>query len=393
MAGCEIVGAVEIDEWAAETFSFNHPTAKVLNADIQALSDDQIRNAFVPLRPDVLLGGPPCQGFSVCVKNAGDPSDPRNSLFVEFLRVARLLHPQLVILENVPNIEKARTSGNEMVLDIIKRQLQELGYCVKHRVLEAVDYGIPQIRKRLFVVASKEIIDNPFPAPTHSLTTNINELGLFGPTGLPCPCPNLWDAISDLTPLRAGEGEEIQEYHSPPLTGYQAVLRQGSRRLFNHTAMRHSKRMVERFSAMSCGQSQSDVPRNLRPLKRNGDGVISDKTYDQNNRRMYPDKPCHTVPASFYANFVHPYQHRNFTPREGARIQSFPDRFVFKGKPTVVSHKLLAREGRSDEKHLCQYNQIGNAVPPLMAKALATHIQKLKIRNCTSNKEQDACSR
>jgi DNA (cytosine-5)-methyltransferase 1 len=91
---------------------------------------------------------------------------------------------------------------------------------------------------------------------------------------------------------------------------------------------------------------------------------------------MYPHKPCYTVPASFYANFVHPYQNRNFTAREGARIESFSDSYLFKGKPTVVSHKLLAREGRTDEKYLCQYNQIGNAVPPILAKKIGINILK-----------------
>jgi len=91
---------------------------------------------------------------------------------------------------------------------------------------------------------------------------------------------------------------------------------------------------------------------------------------------MHPNRPCHTIAASFYANFVHPFIHRNFTAREGARIQTFPDRIVFKGKPTVVSRKLLAREGRHDENYLCQYNQIGNAVPPMLAEAVAKNVMR-----------------
>jgi DNA (cytosine-5)-methyltransferase 1 len=236
--------------------------------------------------------------------------------------------------------------------------------------LEATDFGIPQIRKRLFVVASAHKLERPFPSVTHCIRGSTGDL--FG--GALERCPTLWEAISDLPALEAGGGSEVQDYTQAPKNDYQRQLREGSKKIWNHTAMRHSKRMIERFASMSCGQSVSDVPEHLRPLKRNGNGKISVTVYDQNNRRMHPDRPCHTIPASFYANFVHPNQHRNFTPREGARLQSFPDTFVFKGKPTVISHKLLAREGRNDEKHLCQYNQIGNAVPPLLAKAIAENL-------------------
>ena len=147
--------------------------------------------------------------------------------------------------------------------------------------------------------------------------------------------------------------------------------------LDNHLAMKHTKRLVERFSKMTWGQSVSDITEDrLKQRKRNGNGEVSDKPYDQNNRRMHPDKICHTITATFYGNFVHPYKNRNFTAREGARIQSFPDNYVFCGKPTVVSKKLLLKEGRDGEAYLCQYSQIGNAVPPLMAKCIAENIIK-----------------
>jgi DNA (cytosine-5)-methyltransferase 1 len=386
LAGCTVVGGIEIDSWASQTFAHNHKDALVVTRDIQLIGDDELRNLFARHRPNVLLGGPPCQGFSICRKNAGDPTDPKNSLFVEFLRVARVLHPDYVVMENVPNIENARTHSGESVIGIIKRELRTLGYHVAHSVLEATDFGIPQIRKRLFVIASVHQLEAPFPQPTHCVHGTVDDLF----NGSLERCPTLWEAISDLPTLEAGEGGEIQDYTQEPENDYQLALREGSKRLWNHSAMRHSQRMIERFSTMACGQSVSDVAEHLRPLKRNGNGEISGKVYDQNNRRMHPDRPCHTIPASFYANFVHPYQHRNFTPREGARLQSFPDCFVFKGKPTVVSHKLLAREGRTDEKHLCQYNQIGNAVPPYLAKAIADNLlSQTKIKVTT----QYACSR
>ena len=175
------------------------------------------------------------------------------------------------------------------------------------------------------------------------------------------------------------------EYEEPARNEYQAMLRAGSEKLYNHKAMCHGKRMVERFASMKWGHSVNDVPDHLKPRRRNSTEITT-VAYDQNNRRMFPHRPCHTIPASFYANFVHPYQHRNFTAREGARIQSFPDWYRFLGKPTVVSHRLLAREGRDEEKFLCQYNQIGNAVPPLLSRAVAINLaeQLAEVLECSS---------
>ena len=186
----------------------------------------------------------------------------------------------------------------------------------------------------------------------------------------------LWEAISDLPPLKAGEGEEEQLYTSPPMNEYQRWARDGSKALYNHVAMQHTRRVVERFKHISWGESGADVPEEHGPRQRGNSDKLSSKTYDQNNRRLHPHRPSHTIAASFYANFVHPFQHRNLTAREGARVQGFVDSYRFLGKKTVPSRKLLRREGREDEAHLCKYNQIGNAVPPLLGQRIAEHIRK-----------------
>ncbi|WP_099463878.1 DNA cytosine methyltransferase [Parabacteroides provencensis] len=366
----EIIGAIEIDKWAAETYKFNNPNVNVIVKDICLMTDDEIVNCFGSNKPDIILGGPPCQGFSIANRNAGDDKDPRNSLFEEFIRIGKLLNPEVMIMENVPNLIKAKTSNKELVINIIQKELEDLGYFVKWDILTATDYGVPQIRKRLIVIASKKKLGNWFPKPTHKVICT-EELAMEDNL---LPCPTLWDAISDLPDIEAREGDFEMDYTKNAQNEFQQTLRLGSTKVYNHTSMQHSKRMIERFESMSWGDSSSDVPEHLRPLKRNGNGEKSETTYDQNNRRMYPFKPCHTIAASFYANFVHPYKNRNFTPREGARIQTFPDTYVFKGKPTVVSQKLLQREERVDEKHLGQYNQIGNAVPPFLAKAIADNL-------------------
>ena len=316
------------------------------------------------------------------MKNAGDPKDPRNSLFNEFIRMAKIFTPEMMVMENVPNIIKAKTKSGEKVVDIIKKEFESLGYNVYYTILAASDYGVPQMRQRFVLIASKAELNTPFPAKQFyvedSATANqdSNQMSLFDyiDSGLK-KCPTLWEAISDLPDIEAREGAEEMMYSKEPENGYQQWCRTGSNMLHNHLAMKHTKRLVERFSQMSWGQSVSDITDDrLKQRKRNGNGEVSDNPYDQNNRRMHPNRICHTITATFYGNFVHPYKNRNFTAREGARIQSFPDTYVFLGKPTVVSKKLLLKEGRDGEAFLCQYSQIGNAVPPLMAKAIAENL-------------------
>lgn len=368
-AGFSVAAAVEMDNWACDTLRLNHQGTQVFERDIATMSDSELR-AIHP-SPDVLIGGPPCQGFSVSNNRAGDPKDPRNSLFRHFVRYAELCKPRVLLMENVPGLLKRKDANKRHVIEAIKEELHRIGYHPHVQVLHAYDYGVPQIRPRLFVMGLRAESENPFPEATHG-KDGTDELTLFERNRL--PHTTLWQAISDMPVINAREGTEEMEYSGEPQNSLQETLRAGAETLYNHKAMRHSQRLVARFASLSWGQSSADAPPELRARRRGNNKQLSGKDYDQNNRRMHPDKPCHTLPASFYANFVHPYQHRNFTPREGARIQSFPDWYRFCGKPTVVSRKLLTREGRDAEKHLCQYNQIGNAVPPVLSYRLAQKV-------------------
>lgn len=365
-AGCRIKTAIEIDAWACDTLRENHRGTEVVQRDLTQLTDAELKELCGG--SNVIVGGPPCQGFSVANMKAGDPKDPRNSLFREFMRAVDLAKPDVVIMENVPGLLKRKAQCNRAVIDIIASELAALGYDVTWEVLEAQSYGVPQLRPRLFIVGVTRG-KWAFPAATHGARTQ--QANLFSDKPDLIPYVSTWDAISDLPLVEARQGAEEVKHQLEALNDYQRLMRAGGNETFNHTAMKHSARLVERFSHIKWGQSGADAPDEHRQRKRGDYSTVSGKAYSQNNRRMHPDRPCHTIPASFYANFIHPFRHRNFTPREGARLQSFPDWYRFKGKPTVVSTRLLSREERTDELHLCQYNQIGNAVPPLLAFNLA----------------------
>ncbi|HEX7069514.1 MAG TPA: DNA cytosine methyltransferase [Rhodothermales bacterium] len=181
--------------------------------------------------------------------------------------------------------------------------------------------------------------------------------------------------MDDLPYAAAPDDERPVAYDRDPSNTYQQQMRDGSGEVWNHQAMRHTARLIERFRHIAPGQSGADAPASLQARGRLYPGVVR-KVFDQNNRRLRADRPSHTVAATFYANLLHPTYHRNLTPREGARLQSFPDRYVFMGRKTTPSRKLLEREGRLHDLHLTQYNQIGNAVPPLLAQAVAGAIAR-----------------
>lgn len=367
LAGHSVVASVEVDRWACETLRANATGGHgIYEVDIRSLEAKRFARGLGPI--DVVIGGPPCQGFSIAGPRRKDPNDPRNTLFREFSRLARAIDPPVLIMENVPGLLRKHTAAGERVIDLIVTDFSSLGYVVFPTLLESRSFGVPQIRERLFVFALKPALLGQqgwkAPTPTHGEATFFDER---------LPYVTLWEAIGDLP--EPGDSDASIPYKTA-FSAYQAWIRAGSEGATNHVAMKHTKRLVERFTTIGWGKSQSDVKEErLRPRRR-FEGSAG-QTYDQNNRRMHPDRPCHTLPASFYANFLHPYEHRNFTAREGARIQSFPDRYIFKGLRTTASHSLLRREGRLDEIGICQYSQIGNAVPPLLALHIAQHIAKV----------------
>ncbi|HLO83439.1 MAG TPA: DNA cytosine methyltransferase [Nostocaceae cyanobacterium] len=377
IAGFSVPLSLEVDTWACDTLRYNHPEMTVIQNDICEFNTLSNVKNICKYKPDIIIGGPPCQGFSVAGPAQKDPKDPRNSLFINFAQWIEFLEPQAFVMENVKGLLSRRNVEGVKVIDIIKRTFENLGYFVELWLLNAAEYGVPQIRERVFIVGNKTGKKLGEPPKTHSLDLlkiNISQLSIFEHINL-LPALTLWDAISDLPALNAREGEEEQAYISQPQNHYQQWIKNNSQVIYNHVAMDHSERLVERFKQIKWGESSADVPQEYRAKRRSGNGEISEQVYDQNNRRLHPDQPAYTITASFYANFLHPFQHRNLTAREGARVQSFPDTYRFLGKKTVVSHKLLQRENRLNEKFLCQYNQIGNAVPPLLARAIALHLQ------------------
>lgn len=350
MAGFNIPVAIEKDDWASETYKRNHPTTKVITDDITRILD---LSSILPdgiTTIDGIIGGPPCQGFSLSGNR--DKNDPRNSLFMEFVRFVKYFKPRFFVMENVTGILSMKTKNGDKVKDLIKAEFTSAGYNLEIFTLNAAEFGVPQSRLRVFFIGLRN--DIPYDKD------KIEPKGfLFGNDQL-----TITDAIMDLPQIGAGEGLDIMEYTVLPFTPYQEWSRTNSTTIHNHIAMRHTPRLVARFAQIKFGQSVADVAKEYQQRKRGEADKISGKVYSQNNMRPYPDKPSPTIPASFQSNFIHPYLNRNYTAREGARLQSFPDTYVFYGKRTTMSW----------EKNLSQYQQIGNAVPPLLANAIAKKI-------------------
>lgn len=367
----ELTLSLEIDKWAVDTLKANS-NHNIIHNDIKKYNTEEKIKAICPEQPKLIIGGPPCQGFSIAGKK--DSSDPRNSLFKNYAQWVKVLQPEIFVMENVRGILTGKNGKGEKVIDIIKKTFQNIGYTVNIWELNAANYGVPQARERVFIVGSKNQISIPPPPITHYFPQEKEKLN--GKAVNLSEVINVIDAIGDLPQLKAGEGEEETIYTHDINSGYQKSSRGNSSILYNHVSMKHTPRIVQRYERIMNGENMSQIPQELMVRKRNGNGELSNIFFSSNYRHLKPNMVSYTIPASFYSNFIHPTQPRNITSREAARLQSFPDYYVFKGKRTQISSKLLKKLGKDSENHLSQYNQIGNAVPPLLAKAIAKHLHQ-----------------
>lgn len=362
-AGFQVVAAVEIDQWAADTYRRNHLGVEVIQADIRSLDSGYLRERFHG-SIDLIAGGPPCQGFSVSGKRQYGHIKEQNNLVEEFIRVVEAVEPKAVLIENVSGFRTGHIKPGNPVMSYLKAALSRLGYESDARVLQATDYGVPSLRSRIFVVGSRVGFPcSPFPLPTHGAESRLATE----------PFISTWDAISDLPTLRASEGvDEFVSYARAPANDYQRVMRGESPGVANHIAMKHTPRLVERFMSLQQGSKGYDLGRTAGG-KDKGPVTI----YKSNNQRLIASEPSLCITANFQSTYVHPYQPRNLTAREAARLMSYPDSFYFCGKRTQMSSGFLKKYGREHEDFLSQYNQIGNSVPPRLGRAIGLGLQSL----------------
>lgn len=324
MAGFKTIYAVEHDIGASATYRKNFPTTPVITSDIRKLHPEELIHGKVV----GVIGGPPCQGFSI-MNNHTNPNDPRNSLFVDFLRFVNNLRPLFFVMENVEGLLSMRTKEGYSVKNIIHRMANNIGYVIYNKTLAADDYGVPQIRKRVIFIALRKDVNHQRKNIYPYKTTTFNKV-------------SVWDALSDLPAIKYGK--TVYQYNHIVNNKYQEVMRENCAIIHNHIVPKHSEDTIKLISKIQSGQCRKDIEPNF--------------IYRRAYIRLMPNKPSFTVCGKNV--FVHPYEDRLLSFRETARIQSFPDKFIF----------------YSDFGGLDIQRQIGNAVPPLLAYAIAKNLKK-----------------
>jgi len=326
-AGFDVIVGVDNDQAALDTFKRNHNGAEILNADLSnKQTHDEIKNIVGSRNVDVIVAGPPCQGFSLTGPRNFD--DERNKLYLAVFEMVKNFNPKGFIIENVPGM---KTLYKGQIKDEIIRRFRNLGYNVECKVLCAADFGVPQIRKRLiFMGVRRELGKVRFPKEILTLEEYIT-------------CR---DAISDLPPRVTELGEEEDKYTYNPMTEYQRLLRKDCQILYNHVATNHTQMVKDTIALVPEGGNYKDLPI----------GVGESRKFNEAWTRYHGDKASRTIDTGHRNHFHYEYN-RVPTIRENARLQSFPDDFVFLGTRTQ------------------QNRQVGNAVPPLLGYHIAKALE------------------
>lgn len=325
-AGFNVILGVDNDDAALNTFEKNHKNSKILNGDLSAPDTfGVIENIIEGKAVDVIVGGPPCQGFSL--SGPRNFEDDRNKLYLAMINTVKRFSPKAFVIENVPGMG---TLYKGAVKEEIIRRFSDMGYSVNSMVMCAADYGVPQMRKRLIFVGIK---NGEFEFPT--------------PTRTPNNYVTCGEALSDLPSRKEDLGSEIDSYPINPVTEYQKLMRKNQDTLYNHVATNHTQLVKDVIALVPEGGNHKDLP----------EGVGSSRRFNEAWTRYHSKKPSKTIDTGHRNHFHYKYN-RVPTIRENARLQSFADDFVFYGTRTQ------------------QNRQVGNAVPPLLGQALAEQILK-----------------
>lgn len=317
-AGFKVI--LGIDNWdiALETFKRNHSGSEALCEDLTKISDKYYKD--IKNKTDILIAGPPCQGFSM--SGTRQIGDARNDLFKEVVRAAKITDPEIVIIENVVGILSMKNTEGRLVKDVIEETLKELGYNVNYTILKASDYGVPQARRRVVFVGTKKG-GYKFPKKNEEEIT-------------------VGDAFGNLPDVN-------KKKYSPARTVFQKMMEGKTGTIYNHEAMSHNKKVLNRIKHVPQGGNWQDIPPKIYDV--GGE-------HSNNYRRLDPNKPSITIKHATKSMIIHPFFDRVITAREAARLQSFDDDFVI--------------EGTKFE----QQQQLANAVPPLLGYAIAKSVKE-----------------
>ena len=325
-AGFQIVGGIDINPHAVSTFQHNFPNSVAIEADLEILTTKELQDKIPDIKDvQVLIGGPPCQGFSSANRWTHESDDLRNRLFFEFVDLVEFIKPKVIVIENVRGII---TRDNGYAKDRIYKIFEERGYKVCHKILKASDYGVPQNRYRNFFVITKNV-DFDF-----EMLTKIEHT------------PTVGESLVEMYDFEQSKSTS-HKFTKPPKTAYQKYLRRKSNIIENHEIRYPAAAVQTRISHVPQGENWRAVPEELWPR-------IRHNRHSSAYRRLHEDRPSVTIDTgNTHSNYFHPIFNRLPSPREAARLQSFPDSFFFTGTRSP------------------QYIQVGNAVPPLLAKAIA----------------------